>query len=190
MALLDLRRYRFNNYTNKVESTIKHIDAVANRDRDYNCLSCEPQPNINVGDSIAIGAIPRNCFVTDMRILYEEGFDAGTTFDVGFLADFPEDSLVVFATDVVATADNAQQWLPLPESGAIDSAGVQVPLAESDYRAGIWNGDKRPLVLGIKVNGTDPDGTPLKIGKCSVLISFIRYGEEDIHRGELIPEVY
>ena len=190
MALLDLRRYRFNNYVNKVESTVKHIDAVSNRNRDFNCLSCEPQPNINVGDSIAIGTVPRNCLITDMRVLYEEGFPAGTTFDFGLLADFPSDNLVVFATDIVATGDNVQQWLPLPQSGAVDGAGVQVPLAETDYRAGIWNGDVRPLVLGIKVNGTDPDGTPILVGKCKVLVSFIRFGEEDIYRGEIIPEVY
>ena len=190
MALLDLRRYKFNNYTNKVESTIKSIDAIANRDRMYNCLSCEPQPSIEIGDSVVIGTIPRNCFVTDIRILYVEGFDVGVTFDMGFLADFPEDTLVPFATDIVATGDNLQQWISLPQSGAVDGAGVQVPLAETDYRAGIWNGDERPLALGIKVNGAEADGTPLTVGKCKVLISFIRFGDEDIHRGELIPEVY
>ena len=186
MALLDLKQYRYNDYLNKVESTVKSIDAVPNRGRNFNCIGCEPQRTINVEDVVIIGGIPKNCVVTDIRALYDEDFVAGTTFDLGFLNDALE--IVPFASGVVADGGIVTQYLPLSNDGVRDPLGVQVLTAERDFRGSIWNGDKKPLTLAMQFKG-GAAGTPLKAGKMKLLISFIRYGEEDIHRGQRIPAV-
>ncbi len=190
MALLDLKQYRYNDYLNKVESTVKSIDAVPNRDRMYNCINCEPQRNINVGDTIAIGDIPRNSLVTDVRVLYLEAFPAGTVWDYGFLGDYPDDHFTEIATDIVADQGNVSQWIPVGHTGVRDPSGIMVPAEEDDYRGSLWNGDKRPSMLAMRMNNpTGSIGDAIKIGKMKILISFIRFGEEDIHRGERIPAI-
>ena len=186
MATLDLKQYNYNDYLNKVESTVKSIDALPNRDRMYNCIHCEPQRQINIDDVVIIGNLPKNCIVTDIRAIYLEDFATDVVFDLGFLNDDLE--VVPFASDVVADGGIVTQYLPLSNDGVRDPLGVQVLTAERDYRGSIWNGDKKPLTLAMKFKG-DVAGTPLKTGKMKLLISFIRYGDEDIHREERMPSV-
>ncbi len=190
MALLDLKQYRYNDYLNRVESTVKSIDAVPNRDREYNCIHCEPQRNINVGDTIAIGTIPKNSLVTDVRVLYLEAFPAGTVWDYGFLGDFPDDHFTEIATDIVADESNVSQWLPVGHNGVRDPSGIMVPDGEDDYRGSLWNGDQRPSMLAIRMNNpTGSIGDAIKTGKMKVLISLIRFGESDLIRGQRIPAI-
>ena len=185
MALLNLSKYSYNGYTSKVESTIKTIDAVNRSGEDFIVVGGQQgKRKIESGDILAIGAIPRNCLVTDIRIIYEEAFHADTTFDFGFVGDFPDDNLTVIKSGIVAAIANGTQYIPVGNSGVVDPDGTAVPSAESDYRGSLWNGDKRPLMLAIRVNNATV--TELIDGKCKMLVSFIRFGEEDIVRGEPI----
>lgn len=186
MALLNLSKYNFNDYENRVDSTVKIIDAIPNRNEGYSAPGGDVVGNISVGDVLAIGVIPKNSLITDIRVLYTQAFPDNATFDFGFLADFPDDALITFTTGVVADHEDLQQFIPLSNSGCVDADGVQVTTEEADYRGGIWNGDKRPLMLAVRVNGDGGDGTAITVGKCKVLISYIRFSNDDVVRGQKI----
>ena len=191
MALLDLTGYQFNNYIRPVEATVKTITAVYNGEKGVfdEVGGDEPQSRIKVGDILAIGAIPQNVLVTDIRAIYEEGFDIDTEFDFGFLGDYPSDNITKFATNVLAddTIEHGNQYIPLGTTGVRAPDGTSITTVESDYRGAIWNGNTRPMMLAIEVkNDAVGAGNALSVGKVKILVSYIRYGNEDIYRGEPI----
>ena len=184
MATLDLKQYRYNDFLNKVESTVKTVDAVPNRDRNFNCINCEPQRHINVGDLIHIGNVPMNVLVTDIKVIYKEGFP-NCKFDIGFLGD--NLSFQTFATDVHADLGAVVQNIPVGSTGCRNPDGSDVPDGEMDFRGSIWNDDIKPLTFAIKMKSdTLADGDPIKVGKMRIIFSFIRFGEEDYTRGDRI----
>ena len=192
MALLDLRKYKFNNYKNRVESVIMTVNTQVDREVGFALLNPDgslknnTRRDIVVGDTLIIGEIPKYSYVTDIRVLYFEAFDDTTTFDIGFIGDFPEETVVPFAT-FVGDLQNLSQYIPLSINGVADKDGVQVPVLEADYRGGIWNDGVEPMKIGLKVhNETILEANPLTTGKCKILVSFIRYSEDDVIRGEVV----
>ncbi len=120
------------------------------------------------GDILHIGGIPKNSYVNDITILVDESFDAGTTLDLGFIGDYPDDNIVVFQSAIVVSEQDVSIKIPLPISGVRNPDGSEAVLDEA---GGIWNGSNRFMPLAIKVNATGA----LTSGKCKVLLSYARF---------------
>ena len=195
MSFISMNKYRRNDITKNVQCLALDIDAKPNRTGKYRIiggagLSGSGGRNfLQVSDILFVGQVPRNCLVTDVRILWHKGFPADTKFDFGFLADFPSDALTVTQADIVAddSVQNGTMYINVNNAGAIDNTGTSIPSAEGDYRGALWNGDARPLMLGMNVRSDSlADGVELKEGSCTVLVSFIRFDKADLFDEEAV----
>ena len=188
MAFISLNKYRKNNVSKAVQCLALDVDASSNRVGKYRIISGTNLPVggyhfLRVGDTALIGQVPRNCVVTDIRVIWHEGFPDATEFDFGFLADFPDDTITVTQADIVAdnTVENGTMYLNVNNTGAIDPSGSSIASADGDFRGALWNGDKRPLMLGINIkNASLANGDDLTKGKCTFLVSYIRFDKDDI----------
>jgi len=164
----DAGRLDENNMSLKAECTSKTLGFTLNLLENDESEYEERDVVLVDGDIVHIGAIPKNCYVNDITILMVEAFDAGTTLDLGFIGDYPDDNLTVFQSGIVVDESNVSIKIPLPISGVRNPDGSA---AVSGVAGGIWNGDGRPMPLAVGVNATGV----LTVGKCKVLISYARY---------------
>jgi len=157
-----------NNLSLKSECTSKtfghKITLLADADGEYDARDVV----LADGDVLHIGGIPKNSYVNDITILIVEQFDAGTTLDLGFIGDFPDDNINVFQSSIVVDEQDVSIKIPLPVSGVRNPDGSPAVLGEA---GGIWNDDGRFMPMAVRVNATGP----LTTGKCKVIFSYARF---------------
>lgn len=131
----DKRHLALNNMERQAGSTVFNMTAIAeNGDRS------KPDKLIEIDDLIVLGRLADDAITLDMRILTEEAFPAGTTFDFGF-AEYKEGSDVVtgmfpFITGVLLDRPFLTYVIPMPNNGLLNPDGS---LYVGD-RGSIWGG--------------------------------------------------
>jgi len=128
------------------------------------------------GDVIVIGTIPGGSIVTDIRVLVNDGFDATTTLDIGYSADYPSLSISpAVETPLLVATDNVAVLGEITVNGNVDSVGT--PLSAGDPKNGIWMGtaDKMGDYYITATIGGVADGVALTQGNAEIIVTYSRF---------------
>ena len=79
MPVVNQTGVNFNGYSNQMRTTTKTITALFKSGSGTGDIE-----QALIGDTILIGALPANSFVTECHMYVAEAFDTDTTFDLGY----------------------------------------------------------------------------------------------------------
>ena len=127
--ILDKKQNSTNNMERQQGGTTFRLDSLRKVGKRH-----EENEYIEIGDVIVLGLLGENAVTTDMRLLVQEPFPAGTLIDIGFPRD--DGSVVVFASNVMLDTGVHQIVIPVPADGVLNPDGTQY-VGEN---GGIWAG--------------------------------------------------
>ena len=177
----DFRKYQYSNFENRVNSTVKTVDALFDdrNSEDYD----GSKTALCVGDIVHIGDLPKNCYVTDITILVYDGFGTDTKVDLAFIGDFPSTATTLICEDILIANGDTSIKIPLPTSGVAKPDGSNI----GTDGGGIWNDDLRAMPLAILLkNENSSNGTPLVGGRLKLLFSYVSFDVNDFDRAQVI----
>jgi len=155
MAIIIEENLNANNMERVSATTSKHFDGATGYAQD---------------DIVILGLMPRECVVTDIRILFLEQVDA--TFDLGFIDDWdagnPSFTFRELATDITSS-NNRTTVIPMPTLGVRNPDGS----AYTGDRGSIWCGE-RGHTLAIRCSGG-----AISAGKADIVVEYNYYGTKN-----------